>query len=157
MDEIRTFLRKGQKVKLLVMLFLCLLAAAYGGWKYWFQLPEREATYVEYMAAVESYNTLIQSAETAKASGGTLTPEEVGRFEAAEQVLTEYADDKPQRPSKYDGVVTLWVWLIGGLSGVPFLAWPLLKYRKGGWIMRADGSSALRRRADPWRRSPTST
>ena len=73
MDEIRTTLRKGQKVKLLVMLALCLVAGIYGGWTYWFQLPEKEAVYVEYMAAVESYADLIARADAAKAAGGTLT------------------------------------------------------------------------------------
>ena len=141
MDEIRTTLRKGQKVKLLVMLALCLVAGIYGGWKYWFQLPEKEAVYVEYMAAVESYADLIARADAAKAAGGTLNPEEIAEYEASEKVLTQYAGDKPQRPSKYDGIITLWVWLIGGLSGVPFLIWPLWKHRGGGWILHADGSA----------------
>ena len=34
----------------------------------------------------------------------------------------------------------MWLWFIGGLSGIPFLLWPFWKYRNGGWKLLADGT-----------------
>lgn len=140
MAEIRTSMRAGQKYKLIVLLLLCLVSAVYGGWQYWIRLPEREAIFAQYTEAVDVHNDLVAKAEKQKEVGGKLTPEEVSAYEEAEATLTTYADDKPQKPSKYDGLISLLVWFIGGLSGVPFLIWPLWKHRNGGWILAEDGT-----------------
>ena len=140
MDEIRTKLRKGQKTKLLVMTLLCLVSAVYGGWQYWFRLPEREQVYTEYMAAVEELGQLEAIAIQKKELGTKLSTEQIAAYEEASAYLAKYADDKPQPPSKYDGLISLIVWFLGGLSGIPFLLWPFWKYRNGGWILHEDGS-----------------
>lgn len=136
MAEIRTSLRKGQKIKLLVMSILCLAAAIYGGWQYWLRLPERTAVFDEYREAVETRTLLYEKAET----GQALTSQENEAFLAADAFVNEHADDKPQRPSKYDRILNLWLWFIGGLSGIPFLIWPMWKYRNGGWILYDEGT-----------------
>lgn len=135
MDEIRTNLRKGQKTKLVVMMLICLIAAAYGGWQYWFRLPERVDQFETYKAAAATHQELVE-----KSQAGALTDEEIQQYNKAALVLEEYKDDKPQRPSKYDGMINLWIWFIGGLSGVPFILWPIWKYRNGAWILKSDGS-----------------
>jgi hypothetical protein len=138
MAEIRTSMRSGQKYKMIVLTLICLISAAYGGWQYWIRLPERETIFTQYTQAVEVHNQLVAKAEKQTAVGGTLSPEEVSAYEEAEAVLTTYADDKPQKPSKYDGLISLVVWFAGGLSGVPFLIWPLWKHRNGGWVLEDD-------------------
>jgi hypothetical protein len=135
MDEIRTSLRRGQKTKLLVMVILCVAAAAYGAWQYWIRLPQREMEFERYQTAAASFETLV-----AKSEEGPLTPEEIATYNQAAGVLDKFKDDKPQRPSKYDGIINLWLWFIGGLSGVPFLLWPFWKYRNGGWVLHVDGT-----------------
>lgn len=136
MDEIRTSLRKGQKIKLLVMSILCLAAAIYGGWQYWIRLPERSDLFEAYREAVDTRNALWEKAD----SGQTLTSEENATFLVVDQFVNEHADEKPQRPSKYDRIINLWLWFIGGLSGIPFLVWPIWKYRNGGWILYDEGT-----------------
>lgn len=136
MDPIRTSIRKGQKVKLIVMTVLCVGAAIYGGWQVWFRIPERFAEYQENKLASEQFNALSQKS----AEGETLTDAEVEQFYAAEKITNKYKDDPPQQPSKYDALINLWVWFIGGLIGVPFLLWPFWKYRDGGWKLLEDGS-----------------
>lgn len=136
MVEIRTSLRKGQKIKLLVMSILCLAAAIYGGWQYWIRLPEREIIFEEYRQAVEIRGVLYEKAS----AGVTLTPEESETFYTVDNFVNQYADDKPQPPSKYDRILNLWLWFIGGLSGIPFLIWPIWKYRDGGWLLYEDGT-----------------
>ncbi|MCH2144569.1 MAG: hypothetical protein MK082_05415 [Phycisphaerales bacterium] len=140
MDEIRTYLRKGQRTKYLVLTVLCAVSAVYGAWQYWFRIPERDRTYVEYMTAVEQVAALEETSRKKQEIGIKLSEEEVAAYNAAEQILSQYADDKPQRPSKYDGLISLVVWFIGGASGIPFLVWPIWKYRNGGWILDQDGS-----------------
>ena len=140
MEEIRIHLRKGQKIKYLVLIALCTGCAVYGGWQYWFRIPERDATYLQYMQAVETVAALEETARQKQQIGLKLSEEDVVSYEASMQVLTRFADDKPQRPSKYDGLISLVVWFIGGASGLPFLAWPLYRYRNGGWVMHPDGS-----------------
>ena len=135
MDEIRTTMRKGQKGKLWVLSLLCLASAAYGAWQYWFRLPERERTFATYIAAVEQK----AAAEQVINGGGRLDEAQIAEYEKAESTLTTYANDKPQKPSKYDGLISLLVWFAGGLSGLPFLLWPLWKHRNGGWILHEDG------------------
>ena len=140
MTEIRTSMRSGQKNKLIVLILLCLVSAVYGGWQYWIRIPEREAIFAEYVQAVEVHNQLVAKAEQQAAVGGSLSPDEITAYEQAETVLTTYADDKPQKPSKYDGLISLVVWFAGGLSGLPFLIWPLWKHRNGGWILDEEGT-----------------
>lgn len=135
MEEIRTSLRKGQKVKLVVMTVLCLVAAIYGGWQYWIRLPQRQADFETYRTAAVSFEELVE-----KSRESSLAPEEIDSYNQAAAVLDEFKDDKPQRPSKYDGIINLWLWFIGGLIGVPFLLWPFWKYRNGGWVLETDGT-----------------
>lgn len=134
--ELGSQMRKGQKIKLLVMALLCLGSAIYGGWQYWINLPERYATFETYKAAVEIHNEVGAAAN----AGQTLSDEQIAAFEVAEATLNEHADDKPVQPSKYDRLINLWLWFVGGLVSIPFLVWPFWKHRNGGWVLRTDGS-----------------
>ena len=136
MDEIRTSIRKGQKIKLIVMTLLCLVAVGYGAWQVWYRLPQREAEFEENRVASKEWNALYEKSSR----GEELTDAEAEEFYAADNILKKYKDDPPQKPSKYDSIINLWLWFIGGLSGIPFLLWPFWKYRNGGWKLLSDGT-----------------
>ncbi|MEE2681980.1 MAG: hypothetical protein VX641_06365 [Planctomycetota bacterium] len=133
---IKTTIKKSQKIKYLVMGVLCLVSVAYGAWQVWSRIPERTSQFIIYRTAVQTFEELT---ELRVEKGVSLTPKQADAYLASEKILAQYKDEKPQPPSKYDRLINFWVWFIGGLSGLPFVAWPFWKYRSGGWTLDSEG------------------
>ena len=140
MQSIHTPMKKGRKVKLIVMIAACIVSAAYGSWQVWIRIPERVTEAETYRTAKKTYDELVVIAGDLKAKGQTLDETQQLEYTESERVLSEFKDEKPQPPSKYDAIINLWIWVIGGGATIPFLIWPFWKFRHGGWILGEDGS-----------------
>ena len=137
MNTIKTTMKKSQQIKLIVIGVLCLVSMAYGAWQVWSRIPDRNEQFVAYRNALDSFETLT---ELRVEQQRDLTPQQAEEYMAAEAILADYKDDKPQPPSKYDRLINFWVWFIGGFSGIPFVVWPFVKYRSGGWRLDSEGT-----------------
>ena len=140
MHAIQTPMKKGRRVKLIVMIVACVVSAAYGSWQVWVRIPERVAEAETYRTAKKTYDELVVVAGELKAGGQTLDEAQQLEYTESERILSEFKDEKPQPPSKYDAMINLWLWVIGGGSAIPFLLWPFWKFRNGGWVLGEDGS-----------------
>ena len=140
MQGIQTPMKKGRRVKLVVIIVACLGSAAYGSWQVWIRIPERTREAETYRTAKEVYDTLVVTAGELKLEGRTLDDAQQVQYAESEEILSQFKDEKPQPPSKYDAMINLWVWVIGGLISIPFLVWPFWKFRHGGWVLGEDGT-----------------
>ena len=75
-----------------------------------------------------------------KLEGKTLDDAQQDQYAESEETLSLFKDEKPQPPSKYDAMINLWVWVIGGAVSIPFMLWPFWKFRQGGWVLGEDGT-----------------
>ena len=140
MQGIQTPMKKGRRVKLIIMIGACLISAIYGSWQVWIRIPERTREAETYRAAKDVYDTLVVAAGELKLEGGTLDDAQQLQYAESEETLSQFKDEKPQPPSKYDALINLWVWVIGGLVSIPFMLWPFWKFRHGDWVLGDDGS-----------------
>ena len=140
MQGIQTPMKKGRKVKLIIMIGACLISVAYGSWQVWIRIPERTREAETYRAAKDVYDTLVVKAGELKLEGGTLGDAQQLQYAESEEILSQFKDEKPQPPSKYDAMINLWLWVIGGLVSIPFMLWPFWKFRNGGWVLGEDGT-----------------
>ena len=136
MKTIKTTMKKTRKIKLALAGFMCIGFMGYGAWQVWYRIPERIVQYQDYRSALGVVEELTELRVERKQQ---LTPEQATAYMAAESTLAQFKDEKPQPPSKYDSMINFWVWFVGGFSGVPFVFWPLWKYRAGGWMLEEDG------------------
>ena len=140
MQSIQTPMKKGRKVKLIIMIGTCLISVVYGSWQVWIRIPERIREAETYRAAKEVYDTLVVEAGQLKLEGKTLDDAQQDQYAESEETLSQFKDEKPQPPSKYDAMINLWVWVIGGVVSIPFMLWPFWKFRQGGWVLGEDGT-----------------
>ncbi|MAB27703.1 MAG: hypothetical protein CMJ53_00200 [Planctomycetaceae bacterium] len=133
-------MKKGRKVKLIIMIGTCLISVVYGSWQVWIRIPERIREAETYRAAKEVYDTLVVEAGQLKLEGKTLDDAQQDQYAESEETLSQFKDEKPQPPSKYDAMINLWVWVIGGAVSIPFMLWPFWKFRHGGWVLGEDGT-----------------
>ena len=140
MQSIHTPMKKGRKIKLIIMLVACVISIGYGGWQVWSRIPQRTEEAETYRAAKDTFDALVIVAGELKARGEGLDEAQAIEYNEAEQILSRFKDEKPQPPSKYDALINLWVWVIGGIVTIPFVLWPFWKFRNGGWILGEDGS-----------------
>ena len=140
MTAMQTPMKKGRKIKLISMIVVCLVSIGYGSWQVWIRIPQRAEEAELYRAAKASFDNLVIVAGELKTQGRLLDQAQQIEYSEAERVLSEFKDEKPQPPSKYDGIINLWLWVIGGVATIPFLLWPFWKFRHGGWILSEDGA-----------------
>ena len=140
MQSIQTPMKKGRKVKLIIIIGACLISVVYGSWQVWIRIPERTSEAETYRTAKEVYDTLVVTAGELKLEGKTLDDIQQVQYAEAEETLSQFKDEKPQPPSKYDAMINLWVWVIGGVVSIPFMLWPFWKFRNGGWVLSEDGT-----------------
>lgn len=140
MQSIQTPMKKGRRAKLIIMIVACIVSVVYGSWQVWIRIPERTSEAETYRTAKEIYDTLVVTAGELKLEGKTLDDIQQVQYAESEETLSKFKDEKPQPPSKYDAMINLWVWVIGGVISIPFMLWPFWKFRNGGWVLGEDGT-----------------